>query len=377
VDAEILSRSVSLENASWAEKQHVCSPTRTASASSSRWCISCRPTAMSWCCCGMAAVAMASSACGQACRCSAITTIAKASMPPWSWNARTYRVGTGGSGSTRWCGSSTSIRAWPARAERLCLFNLSARPRTAGRGSSTQVLDSRERVRACTGPAIEENHRKWFSSQALSAPPAVACTCRWFQAGGLQSTGMARMDNTLRLGLLCAACTGLLLVACSQQSGSPAPTAEQQKAQADTAAAAGNLATYRQLLKLHNDEMVVTMGKDIVSRFPGSDAAKEVEQTLPAIEKRYEANREKNRLAGLWTYQVAPMAGGTQSTASIYSTRAGDSDPVRLVLRRHTSWGQSAFLYGSKPGFLCRGNCTITGKADGKPVRIKAFTPQG
>jgi len=185
------------------------------------------------------------------------------------------------------------------------------------------------------------------------------------------------MNNTLRLGLLGAACTGLLLVACSQQSGSPAPTAEQQKAQADTAAAAGNLATYRQLLKLHNDEMVVTMGKDIVSRFPGSDAVKEVEQTLPAIEKRYEANREKNRLAGLWTYQVAPMAGGTQSTASIYSTRAGDSDPVRLVLRRHTSWGQSAFLYGSKPGFLCRGNCTITGKADGRPVRIKAFTPQG
>src|SRR6185312_6725592 len=80
--------SAPLENASWAEKQHVCSPTRTASASLSRWCISCRPTAMSWCCCGMAAVAMASSACGQACRCSAITTIAKASMPPWSWNAR-------------------------------------------------------------------------------------------------------------------------------------------------------------------------------------------------------------------------------------------------------------------------------------------------
>lgn len=185
------------------------------------------------------------------------------------------------------------------------------------------------------------------------------------------------MNNTLRLGLLGAACTGLLLVACSQQSGSPAPTAEQQKAQADANAAASNLATYRQLLKLHDDEMVVTMGKDIVSRFPGSDAAKEVAQTLPAVEKRYEANRDKNRLAALWTYQVAPMAGGTQSTASIYSRQSGDSDPVRLVLRRHTSWGQSAFLYGSKPGFVCRGNCTINGKADGKPIRIKAFAPQG
>ena len=177
--------------------------------------------------------------------------------------------------------------------------------------------------------------------------------------------------------MLGAACSGVLLCACSQQSGAPAPTAEQQKAQADAAAASRNLATYRQLLKLHNDEIVVTMGKDIVSRFPDSDAAKEVQQTLPAIEKRYENNREANRLAGLWTYQVAPMAGGTQSTASIYNSQRGDSDQVRLVLRRHSSWGQSAFLYGSKPGFLCRGNCTVTGKADGKPVQIKAFTPQG
>ncbi|MEO6799603.1 MAG: hypothetical protein ABI178_06680 [Rhodanobacter sp.] len=185
------------------------------------------------------------------------------------------------------------------------------------------------------------------------------------------------MNNSLRLGLLGAACAGLLLSACSQQSGTPTLTAQQQKVQADEAAAARNLATYRQLLALHNDEMVVTMGKDIVSRFPKSDAAKEVRQTLPAIEKRYETNRESNRLAGLWTYQVAPMAGGTQSTASIYNSQRGDVDQVRLILRRHTSWGQSAFLYGSKPGFLCRGNCSINGKADGKPVQIKAFTPQG
>ena len=185
------------------------------------------------------------------------------------------------------------------------------------------------------------------------------------------------MNHTLRLGLLGAACAGLLLAACSQQSGTPSSSAEQQKAQADAAAAERNLATYRQLLKLNNDEMVVTMGKDIVSRFPDSDAAKEVEQTLPAIEKRYEENREKNRLAALWTYQVAPMAGGTQSTASIYSSPHGDDEQVRLVLRRHTSWGQSTFLYGSKPGFLCDGNCTLTGTADGKAVRIKAFTPQG
>ncbi|HWU77116.1 MAG TPA: hypothetical protein VN043_11495 [Rhodanobacter sp.] len=183
------------------------------------------------------------------------------------------------------------------------------------------------------------------------------------------------MNHSLRLCLLSVAFSGVLLTACSQQAGAPAPSAAEQKAQADAAAAARNLDTYRQLLKLHDDEMVVAMGKDIVSRFPDSAAAKEVQQSLPAVEKRYTETRETKRLASLWTYQVSPMAGGTQSTATIFSSEPAGNDRVRLVLRRHTSWGQSAYLYGNKPGFVCRGNCTINGTVDGKPVRIKAFAP--
>jgi len=164
-----------------------------------------------------------------------------------------------------------------------------------------------------------------------------------------------------------------MLAGCSQQGS--APTAEQQQVQAQAADAARNLDTYRQLLRIGNDEMAVSMGKDIVKRFPDSDAAKEVQKTLPAIEKRYTEASEKSRLARLWLYQVAPMAGGTQSTATIENSQPAGGDRVRLVLRRHTSWGQSAFLYGSKPGFVCRGNCTIATTVDGKPVRIKAFAP--
>jgi len=168
-------------------------------------------------------------------------------------------------------------------------------------------------------------------------------------------------------------CVAWMLAGCSQQGS--APTAEQQQAQAQATDAARNLDTYRQLLRIGNDEMAVSMGKDIVKRFPDSDAAKEVQKTLPAIEKRYTEVSEKNRLAGLWLYQVAPMAGGTQSTATIENSQPAGGDRVRLVLRRHTSWGQSVFLYGSKPGFVCRGNCTIATTVDGKPVRIKAFAP--
>ncbi len=167
----------------------------------------------------------------------------------------------------------------------------------------------------------------------------------------------------------------LLLAACSPQGGASAPDATQQQAQLQAATAARNLDTYRQLLRIHNDEMAVTMGKDIVKRFPDSEAAKEVQLTLPEIEKRYTETSEKNRLAGLWLYQVSPMAGGTQSTAAIANARSSASDRVQLVLRRHTSWGQSVFLYGSKPGFVCRGNCTLAATVDGKSVGIKVFAP--
>jgi hypothetical protein len=172
-----------------------------------------------------------------------------------------------------------------------------------------------------------------------------------------------------------ALCAALMLAGCSQQGGTPASDASQQQAQTQATDAARNLDTYRQLLRIGNDEMAVTMGKDIVKRFPDSAAAKEVQQTLPAIEKRYTEASEKNRLGGLWLYQVSPMAGGTQSTATIVNSPSSGNDRVQLVLRRHTSWGQSVFLYGSKPGFVCRGNCNIASTVDGKPARIVAFAP--
>lgn len=179
---------------------------------------------------------------------------------------------------------------------------------------------------------------------------------------------------SFRQPLAVAVCAALTLAACSP-GGTPAPDAAQQQAQAKAAEATRNLDTYRQLLRIKNDQMAVTMGKDIVQRFPDSAAAKEVQQTLPAIEKRWQENSEKARLAALWQYQVAPMAGGTQSTAAIYDSQPRDVR-VRLVLRRHTSWGQSAFLYhDGRGGFACKGGCSIAATFDDKAQTVKAFAP--
>ena len=172
-----------------------------------------------------------------------------------------------------------------------------------------------------------------------------------------------------------AALAGTLILAGCSQSGAPAPDAAQQQAQAKAAEATRNLDTYRQLLRIHNDQMAAAQGEEIVQRFPGSAAAKEVQQTLPEVEKRWKENSEKARLAALWQYQVAPMAGGTQSTAAIYDSRPIGAH-VRLVLRRHTSWGQSAFLFNDgRGGFVCKGECKIAAKFDDKTRAIKAYAP--
>jgi hypothetical protein len=196
---------------------------------------------------------------------------------------------------------------------------------------------------------------------------------RWFQAEAYSLSGALPMKSFVCR--LLAVVAVVAVAACSQQGTGQAPTAQQQAATAQRDAAVRNLDTYRQLLRIQNDEMAVSLGNDIIKRFPDSDAAKEVQKTLPEIEKRYTRVSEEKRLTGLWLYQLSPMAGGTQSTATVYTSQPSGDDRVRLVLRRHTSWGQSVFLYGNVPGFVCRGNCTIPTTIDGKSMRIKAFAP--
>lgn len=178
---------------------------------------------------------------------------------------------------------------------------------------------------------------------------------------------------------LVAACGLLSLAACSQPDQSAAPSADtnaqQTQAQAQAAQVNDQLQSYRKMLQMKNDELAAQLGEDIVTRFPNTDAAKEVQQTLPDVQQRWKENSEKRRVSALWTYQVGPMEGGTQSTASIYSTTPSGDKQVRLILRRHTQWGLSVFLYGSGRGFVCKGNCTLAAQFDGKSHPLAAYLP--
>ena len=169
-----------------------------------------------------------------------------------------------------------------------------------------------------------------------------------------------------------------LLAACapSQQAPTPAQQAAQQQA-SQAAAAAKEYTLYQQLLASHSDALAVPIGQEIVSKYPGTPAAVAVQQTLPALAARAATVAERQRLRALWLYQAAPMAGGRQTTAAISAVKPdGDRSAVRLVLRRHTLWGQSVYLYDdSNAGFVCKGLCTLAMRFDGKPERWQAYLP--
>jgi len=176
-----------------------------------------------------------------------------------------------------------------------------------------------------------------------------------------------------RIALLFAA--SALVAGCSSPSEQPA-AAQAPAASSQADEAAKKLETYQQLLKLHNDGPAVQLGHEIVDRYPDTPAAAEVRKTLDPLEANFKASSEKARLTALWLYQTSPMQGGTQSTATIQSSRPSGEETVRLILRRHTAWGQSVFLYATAgKGFVCKGDCTLKAAFDGKPKELKAFRP--
>jgi len=167
------------------------------------------------------------------------------------------------------------------------------------------------------------------------------------------------------------------LGACDQQAKQEQKAAA-AAAQAQEQEAAKNLAVYNDLREKQSWELATSIGKDLVTRFPNSAQAATVNQTLAETEAKATEIREQKRLLQLWTYQSGEESGGQQNTASIYSDEAvPEEQRVRLVLRRHTSWGESAYLVSPGTGFECEKECTLAVSIDGgEPEKLKAVLPE-
>lgn len=167
----------------------------------------------------------------------------------------------------------------------------------------------------------------------------------------------------------------LLLAACSPAPAPPSATTTPAPSAAEVQAAK-ELVLYRDLQQQQSWELAAPIGKEIVARFPQSAAAKEVAETLDDTVAKATALATHRRLERLWSYQPGKESGGEQNTASIYSSDVASGDRVRLVLRRHSEWGQSVYLFGSGKGFDCRGTCTLGVRFDEQPAqKLKAYLP--
>ncbi|HEX7342090.1 MAG TPA: hypothetical protein VF269_07415 [Rhodanobacteraceae bacterium] len=168
------------------------------------------------------------------------------------------------------------------------------------------------------------------------------------------------------------------LAGCSQPS---TPTLAQQaaaRAAAANAAAQQRLTLFHKLLAMKRPQLAIPIGQEILDKYPRTSAATAVAKVLPGVKTRAAAMAEKTRLANLWSYQVSPMAGGTQSTAAIDPSKPAGSK-VELVLRRHSAWGTSTYLYDHAKGasFVCHGLCRIVMHFDGVEHVYRGYLPNG
>ena len=186
--------------------------------------------------------------------------------------------------------------------------------------------------------------------------------------------------------IACAAAASILLAACSSNAPPPpaAPKAASAAAPVNEAAAAKERALYDQMRASQSWDLAVSLGDEVVGKYPASAAAAQVKQTLDDVRAKGAAQRDSRRLARLWAYAATPEGNGTQYTAAIESKEplksgasAKDAERIRLVLRQHPQWGQSVYLLLDNAKFDCSKGCaTLPVRFDDAPAqRMKATIP--
>lgn len=181
-----------------------------------------------------------------------------------------------------------------------------------------------------------------------------------------------------RLACLCCVSLILTMSACSRTpSPPPVDPAVAAKAAAE-AGAAKEARLYDQMRASQSWDLAATLGNEVLTRFPGTAAAAQVQQTLAEVRDKGARQAQERRLAHLWVYSASPEAGGTQYAAAIPSKRApAPGARARLVLRQHPKWGQSVYLLLDNARFDCQKGCkTLPVSFDGKPAqRMPATIP--
>ncbi len=215
------------------------------------------------------------------------------------------------------------------------------------------------------------NPKLWVSpggsSSAASRSSFAPCDPR---AGSgafrLPDAAVRMMPNLTLVRQLARACLILalpaLLAACDD--------GERQRVAAEAAAARQESMAAELLRQLEASErdgrpdLARAFAEDLVLRFPQTAAGKSAATRIEALRTAADAEAEARRLRGLWTYHDVeePKSGGRVRTAYLHGVPASEGlPPLRLVLRRHPEWGQSAYVLVNGGDFACRSDdCRAT-----------------
>jgi hypothetical protein len=183
--------------------------------------------------------------------------------------------------------------------------------------------------------------------------------------------------NHSRLVLgLCIAIGAMGLSACNNAERIEAER-QARHARAAEAKAAERLASFKQLQAGGREDLALNLAEDIVTSFPGTAAAKEVQPILDGLRASVAAGAEEQRLKGLWVYHSGEdaEAGGVVRSAYLYSSNTlgeaesgKDAPKARLVLRRHPQWGDDVYLLTDRGHFSCADPCTVSVQFDDAPA---------
>lgn len=166
--------------------------------------------------------------------------------------------------------------------------------------------------------------------------------------------------------LLMAIGLALAVSACQGQSDDPAAMTLAQRTEANSM-----LHEYASARDGGNWNVAEALAEKLRKRYPDSDEAARVAQTIAEVHEQAAAQREAQRIEQLWTYQAVAVGNGVQRTASIESRTAqvGEGElpaaaDAQLILRDHPAWGRSAYLLLAEQAFECGKPCTLTLRFD-------------
>jgi len=155
------------------------------------------------------------------------------------------------------------------------------------------------------------------------------------------------------------------LSACDDGSAQrEAQAAALARAEADAAALQRHM---EQAITEGRPDLARAYAEDLVSRHPSTTSGQAVARALDGLRRAADEYEQRRHLQALWTYHAVDdaKAGGMVHTAYIHGVSAAGAAPdVRLVLRRHPQWGQSAYLLIAGGDFACQNECNIDWKAN-------------